>query len=366
MVDARTMVQHLTDLYQRAGFVHRDPAVLQPADIFLDFSGEDIRRRLFVTENSDGRLLCLRPEFTIPIALEHIAFRRDLPVDVFAYGPVFRRRSDDVGEFTQVDIERIGHPDHEIADAECFALALETLKTCGLNKPKARIGDLALVRTVLEQLKISPTARRRIVGVLSRGATIDTLVLDPDANPAKPVPGLLKVLEGADQTDAKALVADLLSIAGITKVGGRDIDAIADRFLRRAAGEIGSIRPEQADQVRRFLAIAGDPVAALKSLRAYEAEEGLDVAAPLARAERRIGLIAAQGVDLSTLSFETALVRNLDYYSGFIFELFSASLQKPVIGGGRYDSLMRRLGSSQDIAAIGFAVWPERIARELT
>ncbi len=43
---------------------------------FLDMAGEDLRRRIFLTESETGAALCLRPEFTIPVCLDHIASRR--------------------------------------------------------------------------------------------------------------------------------------------------------------------------------------------------------------------------------------------------------------------------------------------------
>lgn len=44
-----------------------DTPVIQPAEPFLDMAGEDLRRRIFMTENERGESLCLRPEFTIPV-----------------------------------------------------------------------------------------------------------------------------------------------------------------------------------------------------------------------------------------------------------------------------------------------------------
>ena len=53
--------------FMARGYVHEEPAVLQPADIFLDRSGEEIRRRTFTLTDPSGRELCLRPDLTIPI-----------------------------------------------------------------------------------------------------------------------------------------------------------------------------------------------------------------------------------------------------------------------------------------------------------
>jgi ATP phosphoribosyltransferase regulatory subunit len=73
--------------------------------------------------------------------------------------------------------------------------------------------------------------------------------------------------------------------------------------------------------------------------------------------------IAARGLDLSTLVFSANFGRNLDYYTGFVFEAHrpDGEAGRPVIGGGRYDGLLRRLGASQDIPAVGAAIWCDRL-----
>jgi len=56
-------------------------------------------------------------------------------------------------------------------------------------------------------------------------------------------------------------------------------------------------------------------------------------------------------------------VRDLDYYTGFVFEAVDAANPgaRPAVGGGRYDGLARRLGATADVPAIGAAVWVERL-----
>lgn len=60
------------------------------------------------------------------------------------------------------------------------------------------------------------------------------------------------------------------------------------------------------------------------------------------------------------------LVRGLDYYTKTAFEVISGQLgaQNALLGGGRYDSLIRELGGP-DTAAIGFAAGMERIILHL-
>ncbi len=57
-----------------------------------------------------------------------------------------------------------------------------------------------------------------------------------------------------------------------------------------------------------------------------------------------------------------SLVRGLDYYTGTVFEMNCAGLgsQSTVVGGGRYDNLVRELGGP-DLPAVGFACGLERL-----
>jgi len=64
--------------------------------------------------------------------------------------------------------------------------------------------------------------------------------------------------------------------------------------------------------------------------------------------------------------FEPRLVRGLDYYTRTAFEITSDRLgaQNALLGGGRYDNLVRDLGGP-DICGIGFAAGMERIILHL-
>src|SRR3546814_13053867 len=81
--------------FEARGTVRVNTPVIQPADPFLDMAGEDLRRRIFLTESETGQSLCLRPEFTIPVCLDHIASQAG-PTRRYSYlGEVFRQRSDE-------------------------------------------------------------------------------------------------------------------------------------------------------------------------------------------------------------------------------------------------------------------------------
>ena len=60
-------------VFERAGFDHIAPDIIQPADIFLERSGEDIRARTFVFTDPSGAEMCLRPDLTVPACRYHLS-----------------------------------------------------------------------------------------------------------------------------------------------------------------------------------------------------------------------------------------------------------------------------------------------------
>lgn len=63
-----------------------------------------------------------------------------------------------------------------------------------------------------------------------------------------------------------------------------------------------------------------------------------------------------------TYKIEPRLVRGIDYYTKTTFEIVSSKLgaQDAILGGGRYDDMMKEFGGP-DLCAIGFAVGMERL-----
>src|ERR1700681_1801094 len=105
--------------FERAGYTRLAPAILQPAEPFLDLSGEDIRKRMYLTTAPGGGEFCLRPDLTIPVSRDYLASPLAGKLAAYCYlGPVFRHRSDSAAEFLQAGIESFGRPDQEAGAAE--------------------------------------------------------------------------------------------------------------------------------------------------------------------------------------------------------------------------------------------------------
>ncbi len=324
--DARA--EALVASYERAGYVRVAPAMLQPAEPFLDLSGEDIRRRMYLTTAPDGNEFCLRPDLTIPVSRDYLASSTaGKPAGYCYLGSVFRHRTDAPAEFLQAGIELFGRSDKAAADAEMLSLGLEATAHYGVVSPDIQIGDVSLFAGLVAGLDLPPAWKRRLIKDFNRKSNLaqdlDRLVLG--GNNARPeYQGVLAALAGSDPKGAHALITDLLSIAGINAVGGRSVGEIAGRFLEQSALGVSAKLPRDVrDLIERFLAIEGNPDEAAATLRALANDVKMmpALAPALDQFESRTGFLEARGIDVKRVRFSTGFGRGFDYYTGLVFEL---------------------------------------------
>jgi len=358
----------LLSSFAQAGYLKAAPAILQPAEPFLDLSGEDIRKSLYLTSDPGSDELCLRPDLTIPVARDYLASSTAGEPAGFCYlGPVFRYRNGRPSEFLQAGIESFGRQDRAAADAEMLALGLEATAAFDITDVDIRTGDVALFTALIDALDLYPVWRRRLIKDFNRKVSLAedierlTLATGPGHNEYE---GVLAALAGSDRKAALALVADMMSIAGATNVGGRTVAEIADRFLEQSTLKSGALPRDALTIIKRFLAISGNPDDALGQLRALAADAGLDIEAAIDQFESRTGFMAARGIEINRVNFATSFGRGVDYYTGFEFELHRKDNgDEPLVAGGRYDGLMTQLGAGSPIPAVGFSIWIEALTR---
>jgi ATP phosphoribosyltransferase regulatory subunit len=352
----------VASVLREAGYAPIEPAIIQEASPFLDLGGEAIRANLYFTTDREGAELCLRPEFTIPVCRAYLAGDQLDAARFSCSGPVFRFRAGEPDEFIQVGLESFGRTDVAAADAEVLGLALDAIAASGEPPLEVTFGDAGLLATVLDALRLPAVWQRRLKRGLDKGEKPAT-VLAAAPSRADSHAGVLAALAGTDEAGARALVDDLLSIAGIASVGGRSASEIAERFLGqvalRAAPAFGA---EQQSILDRYLAIRGKPDSSAADLRDLAREAGLDLSAALDLFEERISFMAVHGVNLDATTFSGAFGRNLDYYTGFVFEARRpAASGEPVLTGGRYDRMAQALGSPEPVPAVGAAIWIDRL-----
>ncbi|MEQ8747269.1 ATP phosphoribosyltransferase regulatory subunit [Pyruvatibacter sp.] len=370
-------------VFAQAGFVPVEPPTMQPADIFLNRSGEDIRQRTYVFEDPGGEEWCLRPDLTIPTCRMYL--ERDPSATTQARlcynGPAYRYQPPGAGkptEFLQAGVEHIGGSSTPEADAAIVTIAVEAVQSAGLTSFDITLGDLGLFSALVDKLDLPPSWRARLKRHIWRPAYFDEMLSQltdagqGGARSAAPATNatdttnqaLLAALDVMEPDRARDVVQDVLALAGISAVGGRTVAEISERFLEQAADAARAVLPrETADAIRAFLAISAPCTTAVDQLASVASRAGVSLDDELDAITRRVDLICAQGVPRNTITFDADFGRKEEYYTGFVFELRVEALgaSRQVAGGGRYDGLLKSLGSPRNVAAVGCAIRTERL-----
>jgi ATP phosphoribosyltransferase regulatory subunit len=370
--------QVLTATLVQAGYEVVAPALIQPADIFLDVVGEALRARTYVFTDPDGAELCLRPDITIPVARLHLE-RGGAPSPArYCYnGPAFRYQAAGAGrahprEFRQAGLELIGAEDEAAADAEVFCLTDRALKAAGLGGSSVRIGDIAIIEGALAALDMPARWRRRLMDRFWRPdaflAELSRLTTDPGASARRLDRALAAAIDPDDAETSDRAVLAHIQAHGLEIVGARTVRDVAERLMEA----VDDRRLPALDlAIGRFigdlLAIETPALQAVEQIERLVAPLGIDLSAELQRAEIRLDCIRAAGIDGSRITFEADFGRSIEYYSGFVFEVHGPALARtsPVAGGGRYDRVMRVLGATRDVPAVGAAIHTERLLASL-
>jgi len=341
-------------LFAARGYVREEPAILQPADIFLDRSGEEIRRRTFTLTDPSGRELCLRPDLTIPICRHAVETNAKFPARLCYNGLAFRHQPGEPNrptQFFQAGAELLGLEDRAAGETEILSLTIEALRACGLSDFSLRIGDLSLFGALVDALALPAQWRSRLKRHFWRAGYVESLLYWLGHGDGAPkLPGTRTEIEA------------LLDRQGDAPAAGRTREEIIARAMDRAA-EAAALRldPGLADAIAKLLDISGPAEESLARIRALLKTAGIALEPQLAAAESRLAALKALGVE--RMQFTAHFGRNMEYYTGLVFELWARDKEGPVqvAGGGRYDSLMEMLGAGRPVSAIGCAIRTERV-----
>jgi ATP phosphoribosyltransferase regulatory subunit len=163
---------------------------------------------------------------------------------------------------------------------------------------------------------------------------------------------------------SRAEIEGELARQGDAPGAGRSKEEIVARAMEQAA-EAASIRldPVVAGVITKLFGISGSARSAMVEIRALLKAAGIKLDAQMAAMETRLDAIAGLGLDLSRVRFTAHFGRNMEYYTGFVFELWARDAEGPlqIAGGGRYDTLMESLGADGPVTAIGCAIRTERL-----
>jgi len=338
----------LRALFEQAGAVPVETAILQPAATLLDLYGEGIRARAYTTTDALKGEQMLRPDFTVPIVEMHMAHGAE-PARYTYAGEVFRRQEDDperASEYLQVGYEVFARDDSARADAEVFALIHRILEPLGL---RAATGDIGILMAAVNGLRTTERRKAALRRHIWRPRRFRALI-DRFSGRA-PVPESRAALLAMD---------DPMAQAG-PLIGLRDESEIAARIAAlREDAKAAPISDAEVGLIDAILAVRETSLDALKQLRDI-AKDLPAISAAVDQLAARLEALEGQGIDVAALHFEASYGRTqMEYYDGFVFGFTAEDRPDlpPVATGGRYDALTRRLGQGREIPAVGGMIRP--------
>jgi histidyl-tRNA synthetase len=113
--------------------------------------------------------------------------------------------------------------------------------------------------------------------------------------------------------------------------------------------------------------VSGPPPTVFEKLRELLARYQLD-AAPLNELRQLVTIVETCRVPREQIILNLSLGRGVSYYTGLVFEIHAQGedgFDAQLCGGGRYDHLIRAVGSSREVNACGFAFGIERLLATL-
>lgn len=341
-----------------------DMPVIQPAEPFLNMAGEDLRRRIFLTENERGESLCLRPEFTIPVCLRHIESAAGTPKRYAYLGEVFRQRREGSSEFYQAGIEDLGDGGVAGADARAIGDAHGVLARLLPGKAlSVTLGDQSVFEAVVAALGLPGGWRKRLIHAFGSAEHLGPLLEDL-ASP-HPVAGLdFKVASLVAAGDDEALIRHIdetMQATGYSTNASRSPAEIAARLREKLILAATRLDERTLSTLKEFLALELPLSEASAALAGFADAAGLKLGAAVSRFGERVAALANIGLDLDSIAYRAAFGRPLDYYTGLVFEIGVAGEDAVLAGGGRFDRLLTLLGADRHIPAVGFSLWLDRI-----
>jgi len=283
----------LSKLYEQFGYQKYCMSKFEEYGFYSDNRDFLSTDGIIAFNNSAGKLMALKPDITLSI-VKNARTLPHLKARYYYNENVYRIAEDthDCKEIKQCGIELLGNVD-SVATAEIILLGLKSLEKIDSNFSLI-ISHIAFVSSALEDAGIMGEQRRKILGFIKRKNRHD-------------------MVRWCEEN-------------GIN-------DDITDRLLK-----ISSI----SGNLKEVLPVLKGLITNEKTAAAYDELESI------CKATEHFNFFNNLRLDLSVLN-------HLDYYTGILLQGYVKNSPAPVLSGGRYDSLAKKIRG--DGGAFGFAVY---------
>ena len=327
--------------FKSNGFVLSEPDVLLDSEYIIERSGEKFRSSMLTFDSEDGKTMCLRPDLTVASCINFL--QKKTSSKIYYSGQAYRRSNNNSSNFisNQLGIEILGSKNQIQDDFKIISTILSSTKKIKSKKIQVKVGDISLFKSLINALDMPERWKLRLIRHFWRPNYFEEL---------------LKRLEKNTDIDAVTFDTDKERFHEMKKmdqdklVAGRSISEILKRFEKKIKDPRSFNNGKKIVKIiKSFLNI---------NCKLSQLDEKLLDFAKKNNLKKNIFKDFKSIQNLKKLkqdvNFITNFGRDVEYYTGIVFEVFSG--KKEIARGGRYDDLLKSLGAKKNIQAVGAAI----------
>ena len=340
---SKKLSENILKAVKSRGYKYIELDAVIGANQIIQRSGENFRQYMFSFQDPNGNEMCLRPDLTIVSCLRYLKNKTKTKERIFYSGQAFRKIEDKGGKIirNQIGYEIIGSKSIKQDDNEIIQTSIRTIQKIKNTKLKIEIGNIKLFNLLLDKLKLPKRWKLRLSRHFWREKYFESL---------------LKRLETNSDIDPLTVEVDkkrynkMKSENQNQMIGGRKISEILNRFNNKIKDPRKFAEGKKtASIIREYLEISCSINLARKKLNNLFSKYKIkiDLKDEFFPIKNQLGK--------NKIIFSTNFGRELEYYTGMVFNIKDQS-NVNLVQGGRYDNLLSNLGSKRKILAVGAAI----------
>ena len=338
---SKKLSDQIIKTFKSNGFVLSEPDVLLDSEYIIQRSGENFRSSMLTFENDDGKVMCLRPDLTVASCIKYL--EKKSKSKIYYSGQAYRRSDKKKSELIndQLGIEILGSKNKLQDDYKVIKTILNSAEKIKSKKIEIKVGDISLFNRLINSLDMPERWKLRLIRHFWRPKYFEEL---------------LKRLEKNSDIDSVTFDADKKRFYEMKKmeqdkvIAGRSISEILKRFDKKIKDPRSFNEGKQIVKIiRSFLKINCKLSKLDETLLNFAKKNNLKE--NIFKEFKSIQNFKKFNIKVN---FITNFGRDIEYYTGIVFEIFSG--KKEIARGGRYDDLLKSLGAKKNIPAVGAAI----------
>ena len=336
--------EKIIKVFKKDGFTLSKPDVLLDSDYIIQRSGENFRKLMLSFEDDNGKSICLRPDLTVASCIKYLKDSPKQNSKIFYSVQAYRRSNNlkDKVVNDQLGIEILGSKNKSTDDLKILKTITKSIKKIKIKNTSIKVGDVSLFQNLIESLKIPERWKMRLKRHFWRPQYFEDLLYRLETN------------SDVDPTSVdldKKKFFEMKSFDQNKEIANRKVSEVLSRFDRKIKDPRSFVENKKiAKIIREFLKINCSINKLEKNLKNFVKRNKLNngVFKDLSTIKN------LSKIDSKTI-FSTNFGRDIEYYTGIVFEIYNSS-KKEIARGGRYDDLLKSLGSKKNISAVGAAI----------